>query len=221
MEAVAQRVGVPLWDRLTWPNSTVVILASGPSLSEIQCRQVQEWRESAGGAGAAATRRVISINTTFRRAPWADIIYGCDAPWWNAYYAEARAACAGAFWTQDKKALHHETMQRVESRPAPGLGRSAGIIHQGGNSGFQAVNLAYQAGAARMVLLGFDMSCGHWHGDHPAPLTNTRAFMLPNWISGFARLAADLREAGVDVVNATPGSALTCFPHVDLGEAIA
>jgi hypothetical protein len=93
------------------------------------------------------------------------------------------------------------------------------LIHGGGNSGYQAVNLAFLFGAAKIVLLGFDMKGGsHWHGDHPGALNRgvpTRAFA-----KAFPALADDLKSEGVEVLNATRDTALECFPKIDLEDAL-
>ena len=88
------------------------------------------------------------------------------------------------------------------------------MIHQGGNSGYQAINLAHLWGARRIVLLGLDCGNGpageaHWFGQHPAPLGRVQPFDL--WRAKFPALAADLAADGVRVVNASRRTSLTCF----------
>jgi len=99
---------------------------------------------------------------------------------------------------------------------APGLGRTQ--IHWGGNSGYQCINLAYLWGAARIVLLGFDMQrtggMSHWFGDHPPGLANGSPY--EQWVQRFDKLAADLRQEDVEVINATKETALKCFKRVPI-----
>lgn len=207
--------GVPdAWGGIQWPGATVVILASGPSLTVEQCEAVSDWRE--GGEA----RRAIAVNTTFRRAPWADVLYACDAPWWRLHHAEVQQVFNGALWTQDKEATREFGVNCVESMNLPGLGKRTGVIHQGANGGYQAVNLAFQAGAKKIILLGFDMQGNHWHGPYTNGLPNTAPNLFSSWIKNFERLAADLAQAGVDVVNCSPGSALKSFPVASLEQAL-
>lgn len=205
-----------LFKDVSWPGSTVVILASGPSLSEDQCEAVRAWRQ----AETAQPRRVIAINNTFRRALWADMLYACDVNWWNVYINEAVATFAGEFWTQDVRAQREHRIKYVESSRADGLGKRPGVIHQGGNSGYQAINLAYQAGAEKIVLLGLDMHGTHWHGKHVNGLPNTSDWLFRIWIKNFDALASDLRAEGVDVVNCSPDSAVRCFRPSPLNEEL-
>jgi hypothetical protein len=104
----------------------------------------------------------------------------------------------------------------------PGLGRND-VIHQGGNSGYQAINLAYLWGAATIILLGFD--CGaspkgeaHWFGQHPPSLSQHQPYDM--WRAKFPALARDLKQEGVRVINASRETALDCFERMTLEEAI-
>ena len=209
----AAPAGMLAWDGLRWPQSMVVILASGPSLTVEQCETVRAWR------AAAPSRYVIAINTTFKRAPWADVLYACDAAWWKKYLPEVQAGFAGELWSQDKEAARQFGVHLIPSLRLPGLCTQPGFIHQGGNSGYQAINLAVQAGAMRIALLGYDMNdrAGkHWHGKYTNGLPNTGSHLFLEWIRNFERLASDLVKAGVEVVNCTSSSALTSFRTADL-----
>lgn len=57
----------------------------------------------------------------------------------------------------------------------------------------------------------------HWHGDHPHNWGN--ALGVEDWVKHFDDLANDLKEMGVNVVNCTIDTALTCFKRMTLEEA--
>jgi hypothetical protein len=84
------------------------------------------------------------------------------------------------------------------------------------------MNLAFNWGARRLVLLGFDCKPGkrghHWFGDHKSPLSNENPY--ERWLEHFGRLAADLKKEGVEVVNCSRDTALQCFPRGDLDEVL-
>jgi len=136
------------------------------------------------------------------------------------YYKEARAEFAGELWTQDERAWVKYGINRIEGTFKPGLGMDK--IHYGGNSGYQAINLAYLWGASRIILLGYDMQKTdgktHWHGDHPKGL-HKNPIML-SWIKSFNRLADDLKDKSVEVVNATRTTALEAFRREPLRAAL-
>lgn len=215
------------WAGIQWPGADVVILASGPSLTVAQCEQVREWRAAAPGL-----RRAIAINTTFRRALWADVLYACDAPWWRATddqgraagfksnHAEAKETFRGELWTQDALAKTEFGVRWIQSKNLPGLSKQPGVIHQGGNSGHQAINLAFLAGARRIILLGFDFQGTHWHGNYTNGLPNNGPRLYEDWAKRMAVTAADLAAEGVEVLNCSPSSAIQCFKKTTLGDAL-
>ena len=92
----------------------------------------------------------------------------------------------------------------------------------GGNSGFQALNMAVLFGAKRCILLGYDFqdAGNHWHGRHPQGFSQTNETSLKTWIGCMNAAAKKLQDIGVDVVNASRETALTCFPRMTIGEAL-
>lgn len=98
-----------------------------------------------------------------------------------------------------------------------------GRVGSGGNSGFQALNLALQFGAMRVLLIGYDMHAGggvHWHGPHTGGLTNPRDTNFLKWRKAFEGAAELIRKLGVDVVNTSMDSALTVFPKMTVEDAM-
>lgn len=165
-----------------------------------------------------------------RLMPWADKLYGCDAKWWNAY--NGVPGFAGEKWSthglgnsgNDKTEVAEKYgINLVYGTQADHAGFSfdPGLIHYGNNSGFQAINLALLLGATYVVLVGYNMQCVdnrvHFFGDHPKPLFNKRD--LEEWVP-LLRTAAEQLPDGVTIINATPDSAIDCFPQMSLKAAI-
>ncbi len=76
-------------------------------------------------------------------------------------------------------------------------------------------------GAARILLLGYDAKTGpkneaHWFGDHPAA-SKPRVDLF---VSKMPSLVPPLRALGIEVVNCSRRTALTCFPRQSLTEAL-
>ncbi|WP_247337504.1 hypothetical protein [Bradyrhizobium sp. 147] len=98
-----------------------------------------------------------------------------------------------------------------------------GILGDGGNSGFQAINLAVQCGARQLILVGFDMRLDlgiHWHGKHGRGLNNPNGANIARWRCIIDGQAPRLAELGVSVVNASAVSALKAYPKMSLTEAL-
>ncbi len=194
-----------------WKHKTAVVIASGPSLTDEQCN-----------AARATGFDTIVVNATFKRAPWANILYAGDFLFLKSYMAEIVRVFPGKVWTQDSSAAARwPRLNRMKGANRDGLGRS--MIHLNGNSGVQALNLAYLFGSRRIILLGFDMKLGpngerHHHADHPHPMVQNQTF--EEWLHKLNKVARDLEAEKCEVLNATPGSAMTCFPQVDWKEVL-
>ena len=154
-------------------------------------------------------------------------MYACDHRWWDAYGQDCIKTTNAERWIQNNEAQrdndkeHYRAAKKwgcniVYGRFCSGLGKE--FIHYGENSGYQAINLAYLWGAAKIILLGFDMQATggkvHFFGDHKQGLCNGPAF--ENIAPKFTPLAKDLKKEGVEVINCTRKTALTCFKRQDL-----
>lgn len=99
-----------------------------------------------------------------------------------------------------------------------------GVLGGGGpNSGFQAINLAVQFGATRIMLVGFDMhTVGgvHWHGAHGDGLVNPHEVCFVKWRRILDAAAARFRSLGVELVNCSPHSALSAYPKMTIEQAM-
>lgn len=199
------------WDGLNWKDGAVAILASGPSMKPEVVTAVRAWREQ------APDRKAIVINTTFRLFLDADVLYACDHQWWKAYIKEVKSNFKGDLWTQDKKAQKDHNINWIESKSEKGLNPRKGVINQGGNSGYQAIGLAVQAGAKKIYLFGFDMHGCHWHGPHPEKHL-AKVNVYDTWLSFFPQMSEDLKVKQIEVINYTPNSALKVFPYRDIKE---
>ncbi len=196
-----------------WRGEVVVCIGGGPSLTQAQVD------------GCRGRARVIAINDAYRRAPWADILYFCDHRWWQWHRAtsEFRAVTSARVTLDARVADADPGVRYVHNEGArKGLCLEPGHVFNGRNSGYQAINLAVQLGVARIVLLGYDMRAAdgktHWFGDHP---TQTKPTIFgTTFLPWFETLSEQLDELGVEVVNATPGSALTAFPMTSLKDAL-
>lgn len=194
-----------------WEGQICVIVASGPSAAEAKVEQ------------ARGRAKVIAINSSIRLAPWADALYGADYAWWRS--VNGMQDFPGLRITADRRAAAEWELARVEARQGDDriVLDPLGTVGWGSNSGFHVLNLAVQFRCRRIILVGFDMRLDrgvHWHGPHPRGLNNPRVSIVGRWrraIDGAAKIIAGL---GIEVVNASPVSALEAYPKMTLSEAI-
>lgn len=165
---------------------------------------------------------MIAISDAHRLAPWADVLYSCDAKWWGHYRGVPEFT--GLKFTLEKRAGQWPGVQVLENTGSRGLEPAPTGLRTGFNSGAQAINLAVHLGARRIVLLGYDLQPGadgrtHWFGRHPSALRRESPYAM--FMDAFCSLVLPLHQLGVEVVNASRATALTAFPRVSLEAALA
>jgi hypothetical protein len=185
-------------------GQTALIFASGPSLTKL-------W-----SADRPLPLPSIAVADAWRIAPKADALYATDQKWW----------------------MHHKGVPEFQGvkigyqGPGPagiiwlsGSGREGyderlGFIRHQWNSGGSSIHLAAQLGARRIVLIGFDFRVidgrRHFFGEHPREIESISQSRYDSWAELMSELARELERRKVEVLNATPGSALKTWPFVDL-----
>lgn len=211
-----------------WAGERCIVAAAGPSLTPDVIRKVRlaRWTDD---------WKIIAVNDVWKDIKHADVLYAVDNRWW-----EIHSECKG--FTGEKWAAHEQDpnpreihgndkrelaerfgINLVRGMEGDEFSYDPAVIRYGHNSGFQAINLAILLGATSIVLVGFDMrhvhGKAHYFGDHPKELRTSRDDDYRGFIPRFERAARQMRP-GVRIVNATPGSALTCFKMMELDVAL-
>lgn len=215
-----------------WHGCTVTCIGGGPSLTREQC-------DAVAAAQAAGRTRVVAINDAYRLAPTADLLYFADARWWEWHKGREEFQAFKGEKVTIENTGHDVTDPQVHmlrnaatvpnGNKRQGDGELGGLspwptaLRTGMNGGYQALGLAIAAGAARVVLLGYDMGFlpgkSHWFGEHPNhhPLQDDG-----DYSQVFRRFFEQLTlPHGVEVLNATPGSRIKAFPRVELAGVFA
>jgi hypothetical protein len=181
-----------------------VVAASGPSLTEADCELVR-----------AAGVPLLVINDSWRLAPWAPYLYACDGRWWDAWAEDTAKGFEGERWTQDVKAAKRYGLQYIESKARIGLGSDC--IHQGRNSGYQAINLGFLWGFRNIALIGYDMSAPagktHFFGSHSRG-SLIDAPRYEDYCDAFEQMRP--QEHGLTVINCSRHTALRSFAREPL-----
>ena len=175
-----------------WKGHIAVVVASGPSAI---CEQLELYRNRA---------KFIVVNDSWKLAPWADILFACDEAWWK-----------------ENNGCEEFKGRRVTA--SPNCMKRYGIdlfCSTGTNSGLRAIFLAERLGANPICMVGFDMhpkNGVHWHKPRERLRTPGANEML-TWRKETEWAAARFKEKGIQVINCTPGSALTKYPYISLGK---
>lgn len=197
-----------------WRGKAVALIASGPSTKAANLNALR------------GRLPVLAIKKNIELCPWADVVYGCDAPWWHSVrglpeYRGIKISQAQALVSK----FADIKIAKVEPKSNDILVDEPMTIGAGGNSGFQAVNLAVQFGASRILLVGYDMGDRggiHWYGrNNWMNANNPNENNFRRWRAAFENAAVFLRGAGVDVVNVSNATTLRCFRKQSLEQTIA
>lgn len=200
-----------------WPNSDGIIIGTGPSLTDEQLDWAMTMKKERGW-------HLFGVNNIYERLPWIDVLLSCNIEWWDHYWPRSVWLRQGPFakWTWDQPTSFKYGINYIEGRWGDSLSVNPRYIHYGHASGYQALGIAYHYGVRRMYLLGYDMKYPpgekrHYFGEYPKPLQHFPRTGPQGEFTGLIRQfeTIDCEALGLEVLNCTPGSALTHFRKVD------
>lgn len=208
-KAYEEGLKLPWWK--DWKFDCVAIVASGPSIKSFDLSILKD------------RIHVIAIKTSIDLCPWAEVVYGCDDPWWID--RKGLPHYKGLKLTHGQQiASAYKDIHRVEIVISKDdmLVEKPLQISNGGNSGHQALNIAVQFGVTDVILIGFDLherGGVHWYGRNKWDrASNPMQSNYNRWNKGFDIAAKSLRALGVTVVNASMESEVRAFPKKPLEE---
>jgi hypothetical protein len=191
-----------------WKGETVFIIGGGPSFSG-------QDKELLRG------RKVIVINSSCYAIPWADILLFADWRWWHANQKAVAGFAGRVITTCDD--VRANNVLHLRRRYPPGLAIDRCEMTVLKTSMTAAINLAVHLGSQRIVTLGLDGGrdeTGRTHHHRP----HDWGEISGNWKLQAAELATivqPLRDRGVELINASPGSKIPFWPIASLAEAVA
>lgn len=170
-----------------------VVLATGESLSPEQVALVKSAHDE-------KRCKAVAVSNAYQLAPWADALVSNDMRWWRehplALNFSGRRFCGGDYKGTER--LVHVPM-----------------FPTGTNSGLQGMRVALLLGASKIILLGLDMKGSHFFGKHPPNLKNSTPGDFLRMLRQFQRWKSE-----AEVINCSPGSALTCFKTAKLADVL-
>lgn len=191
-----------------------------------------------GGWSAASVDKgrlpgmVIAVNDSAVLAPKVDVAVSMDRLWAENRFTRLRERHAPKIaWLRRSACKNIPAQDWVEvfenDHTSTDFAESRGTLN-GTNSGFCALNLAYQLRPDRIFLFGFDMNRSpegrpYWFADYPwaKPGGATSGGKYQAWASQFEAAARAFKIAGIEVLNASPSSAIKAFEKIAPEEALA
>ena len=223
-----------------WDGGEVWIIGGGPSIPKqfnIPDKVVQEVVKGSSTPSiyspymeAIHKKHVIGVNVAYLLGDWLDIVFFGDIGFFNRHkealadWPGLRISCSAE---ADKynwvKYLRHDRQHRN------GISPNRSMVCWNNNSGAAAISVAVHTGAKRIILLGFDMKLDeknkqHWHNLYGrGEITDARRLKsLPfdRHMRSFPAIAEDAKRMGVEIINASPESAITQFKKVSIKDLL-
>lgn len=185
---------------------TIVIVGPGPSLTKEQCDYV-----------LARGLFTIAVGDGYLLSPYSDILYHCDNQWWECH--KSVPDFLGCMRVSLEKTRFSNVQRINPSKQRDGLTFEPSTVVTGGNSLYQAINLAVHYKPKTIILIGCDLkraSTGQYNvrGDHPSEIKGRAKFR--EFIKKISTLVKPLEELGITVYNCSIDSDLNCFRREDL-----
>ena len=201
-----------LWSSVKlWKNAAVYIIGGGPSLIG------QDLCIKGGLESLLKTKRVIGVNNAYQFGDWVDVCYFGDAKWLD-WHAHILKDYPGLVISSNPKMRDHKTVLYLQRGKSRGIEERKKMIAWNRSSGASAINLAIHLGASKIILLGYDMKRNdkvkNFHRDHRE--RNPEANPFERFLKVFPKIKKDADKMGIEILNATPDSAIDCFRKVDI-----
>ena len=226
-----------------WEGGDVWIIGGGPSIPKqfgIPDELVKKVIEGSSPASVYSPymsvlhdKHVIGINVAYLLGDWVDMVFFGDI----GFFLKHQVALSN--FPGLKVSCHPSTSKydwvkctpRDTKRPR-GISDNPKMVSWNGNSGAAAISIAANAGAKRIILLGFDMKLDdekkqHWH-DLYGKIANKdkrdprKPIHLPfeRHLRGFAEIEKDAKRRDIEIINANPDSAITQFKKFTIKELL-
>ena len=195
-----------------WPGETVFIVGGGTSLIGVDLSVLRG-------------RRVIALNTSWEDVPFADLLMFADVRWWNLHQKKIHQGFKGQLATTSQLARGGPELLRLRViKSGEGLATATNSAVYRRTVLQPAINVAVHRGAARVALLGIDMTRmptdlqnGRTHHHKPHPWNNRPG--NKSWdmqMEELKFLVQPLQERGIPVVNLSAISRIPWWPKDSL-----
>lgn len=227
-----------------WKGGECWIIGGGPSIPEqfgvpddvIQDVIAQRSSPSVYSPYMSAIhdRHVIGINAAYLIGDWIDIIFFGDNKFFMTHqvgltkHPGLKVTCNSKTNSRCRD-IHYLLHDRKHPK---GISTGPKYVSWNTNSGAAAISMAVYLGVRRIILLGFDMRTNahgqHWHNAYKGmrPMTKKGKVMSPKrlpfdrHLRGFPLIARDAKKLGIEIVNASPNSAIKEFSKCTVQEAL-
>jgi len=166
---------------------------------------------------------------------WGDSETYSDFKNWYDNFGGLKISAAGKFSEKRYTSIYHLYKNNKEGITK----KNDEVSWASRNSASAAISLAYHLGATRIILLGIDLQTtngrAHWHAGYPNKLKTPTIAQLRRGMKhpllkkdppfnkhmkGYPLIAKDAEKLGIEIINASPESRLTCFKKMSVQEIL-
>jgi len=226
-----------------WDEGDVWIIGGGPSLPrqfDVPDEVIRKVLSKSSPPSAYSpylapihNKHVIGINAAFLIGDWIDMVFFGDKAWWLANrerlaeFPGLKVSCHPKFGSAEFITERIKYLAR-DKQHVKGISSNPCAVSWNSNSGAAAISVAANAGAKRVILLGFDMKLGedsrqHWHalyGSAERKETEPRKLPFHRHLRCFPEVAKDAKRRGIEILNASPESVIECFRKITVKELL-
>jgi len=209
-----------------------VILATGPSITPEQLETVRQ-------AQLRGKCMVFGMNHVWKDFPSLDVFLACNPTYYDAQWDKGLSEIKAEKWTWDLPTADKYGIRHIKGRWGDGFSKDKDILHYGHSSGFQLPGIAYHKAMSTLLLLGYDMCFAkdynahrkdagstprHYFGEYLEPeLQHWPSIKVVNGV--FVELIQQFEKVkeintDIEIINCSPGSAMKCFPMMELEDAL-
>lgn len=181
-----------------WKGDTCYIVGGGPSVNDVDLDRLRG-------------QNVIVTNSAFEDCPWAPVLFFMDGNW-EAKNRDKLYDFPGLIVTIKRTYEKSKRIRFVHPSPSAYIEWRPAYMNYASNSGLCSLLLALRFGCSKAILFGFDcrvvsgkMNYHTRYDSHP------EASIFNKFKKDFDE-KAPLIQQYMEVVNATPSTALDCFP---------
>lgn len=190
----------------TWIDYPVVCVASGASLNKYDIEYLRLAR-------LADKCRVIVVNDCYLLCPWADHLHFCDLKWYEWHKDKPEFKSFQGIKSTLSEEMPDNEVIKLQKGERFGFSTNPNVVNHGGNSGYQAVNIAILYGAKDIYMLGYDCKPQthngslkmHWFGDHKI---KTPISVCNIWLQAWESITRDIEVNNINLVNITRDTAI-------------
>jgi len=196
-----------------WQGETVFLVAGGPSVTQAHVDRLKGYR-------------VVVVNSSFEKAPWADLLFYADKRWWHPNAAKVRRMFKGRVITcrrfKDKEVVPPGVLAIGKSRDR--FCERPNEVYLDKTVVTGALNLMMHLGVACVGMLGVDQQRDprtkrmHHHEEYTFAL-GAKVFEFQS--KQLRAVAEPLARAGMKVINLSPDSKVDWWPRMTLEDLLA